>query len=70
MSSIGLDIGKSKGYEEALTNASITAAGDVLLKSGRDVTLSGGNIVGKAVGLDVGRVLAILSPLAKGWRDG
>ncbi|AYM08222.1 hypothetical protein At1D1460_39810 [Agrobacterium tumefaciens] len=31
-------IGKSKGYDETLTNASITVAGSVSLTSGRDTT--------------------------------
>jgi len=70
MSSIGFDIGKSQGYDETLTNASITAAGNVTMTSGRDVALVGGNIVGKTVDLDVGRDLTILSPQAEGWRDG
>ncbi|WP_236775982.1 hemagglutinin repeat-containing protein [Agrobacterium radiobacter] len=70
LSSIGFDIGKSKGYDETLTNASITAAGNVSLTSGRDTALLGGNIVGRTVDLDVGRDLAILSPQAQGWRDG
>ncbi len=70
MSSIGFDIGKSKGYNETLTNASITAAGNVSLTSGRDTSLLGGNIIGKTVDLDVGRDLTILSPQAQGWRDG
>jgi len=68
--SIGFDIAKSKGYDEQLTNASITAAGDVSLKSGRDTALLGGNITGQNVSLDVGRDLTILSPQARGWRDG
>ncbi|MFS8125483.1 hemagglutinin repeat-containing protein [Rhizobium sp. BR 250] len=70
MSSIGFDIGKSKGYDETLTNASITAAGNVSLTSGRDTSLLGGNIIGRTVDLDVGRDLTILSPQAQGWRDG
>ncbi|WP_244600766.1 hemagglutinin repeat-containing protein [Agrobacterium sp. LAD9] len=70
MSSIGFDIGKSKGYDETLTNASITAAGNVSLTSGRDTALLGGNIIGRTVDLDVGRDLTILSPQAQGWRDG
>ena len=70
MSSIGFDIGKSKGYDEKLTNASITAAGDISMTSGRDVTIVGGNVIGKTVDLDVGRDLTILSPQAQGWRDG
>ena len=70
MSSIGFDIGKSQGYDETLTNASITAAGNVTMTSGRDVALVGGNIVGKTVDLEVGRDLTILSPQAEGWRDG
>ncbi len=70
LSSIGFDIGKSKGYDETLTNASITAAGNVSLTSGRDTSLLGGNIIGRTVDLDVGRDLTILSPQAQGWRDG
>ncbi|WP_236773604.1 hemagglutinin repeat-containing protein, partial [Agrobacterium tumefaciens] len=70
LSSIGFDIGKSKGYDETLTNASITSAGNVSLTSGRDTALLGGNIIGRTVDLDVGRDLAILSPQAQGWRDG
>ncbi|WP_237680964.1 MULTISPECIES: two-partner secretion domain-containing protein [Agrobacterium] len=70
LSSIGFDIGKSKGYDETLTNASITAAGNVSLTSGRDTALLGGNIIGRTVDLDVGRDLTILSPQAQGWRDG
>ncbi|UNZ49880.1 hemagglutinin repeat-containing protein [Agrobacterium tumefaciens] len=70
MSSIGFDIGKSKGYDETLTNASITATGNVSLTSGRDTSLLGGNIIGRTVDLDVGRDLTILSPQAQGWRDG
>ncbi|WP_411955667.1 hemagglutinin repeat-containing protein [Agrobacterium radiobacter] len=63
-------MGKSKGYDETLTNASITAAGNVSLTSGRDTALLGGNIIGGTVNLDVGRDLTILSPQAQGWRDG
>ncbi|WP_112278144.1 hemagglutinin repeat-containing protein [Agrobacterium tumefaciens] len=70
LSSIGFDIGKLKGYDETLTNASITAAGNVFLTSGRDTALLGGNIIGRTVDLDVGRDLTILSPQAQGWRDG
>ncbi|EKF57030.1 filamentous hemagglutinin FhaB [Agrobacterium albertimagni AOL15] len=70
LTSIGFDIGKSKGYDERLTNAAITAAGNVSLVSGRDTALLGGNITGKTVELDVGRDLTVLSPQAQGWRDG
>ncbi|MGI3125783.1 hemagglutinin repeat-containing protein [Nitratireductor sp. PBL-C9] len=68
--SLGVNVGKSKGYDEVLTNAGVAAGGDVRLTSGRDTTIAGGNVSGKTVSLDVNRNLAVLSPQAQGWRDG
>ncbi|MDO9415820.1 two-partner secretion domain-containing protein [Pararhizobium sp.] len=68
--SLGFNIGKSKGYDERLSNAQIAASGDVRLTSGRDTVIAGGNVSGATVTIDAGRDLAILSPQAQGWRDG
>lgn len=70
LSSVGFNMGKSQGYDEVLTNAQITAGGDVSLTSGRDTIIASGNVSGAAVAIEAGRDLAVLSPQAKGWRNG
>ncbi len=58
---VGVDANRSKGNGASYTNASIRAGGELATKSGEDTTITGGNLEGDTVRMDVGNKLTLAS---------
>ncbi|MBC7953253.1 MAG: hemagglutinin repeat-containing protein, partial [Rhodospirillaceae bacterium] len=57
----GIDASKAKAEGTTYSNAQLAAAGDVATTSGRDTTLTGANVSGATVDMQVGRNLDVTS---------
>jgi len=58
---VGVDANRSKGNGASYTNASIRAGGELATKSGNDTTITGGNLEGDRLRMDVGNKLTLAS---------